>query len=104
MSDSSNPSSRERKLELVLAEYLQAHEAGQAPDRQELLRRHPDLAADLSAFFANQAAFVRLAEPLGRATTPECEVETLGLSDPASSDDRPGRLRCFGDYEILEEI
>jgi serine/threonine protein kinase len=34
-------------LDQVIAEYLQAIEAGQVPNRQELLDRHPELAAAL---------------------------------------------------------
>src|SRR5947209_15921225 len=104
MSDSSNPSSRERRLEQVLAEYLQAREAGQVLDRAELLSRHPDLASDLTAFFANQAEFARLAEPLGRATTPVSEAATLGLTESTGGSPRSTTLRYFGDYEIQQEI
>ena len=36
-------SRRERRLNAVIAEYLQAVEAGRAPDRREFLERHRDL-------------------------------------------------------------
>ena len=39
MSADSAPSSQQRRLEQVLAEYLQAREAGLSPDQQELLGR-----------------------------------------------------------------
>src|SRR5262249_36919649 len=71
----------EARLEEVLAGYLEAIDAGQEPDRQELLRRHPDLAAELEAFFAGSDAFHRLAPPI------------------------PGvKVRCSGDCELLEVI
>jgi WD40 repeat protein len=72
------------RFQEVLAAYLQAVDAGQKPDRQELLARNPDLADELTAFFANKDRFERLA----------------GQVQPA-----PGtRLKYFGDYELLEEI
>ena len=42
--------SREQQLEAILHSYLQAVDAGQNPDREELLRRHPDVADELRVF------------------------------------------------------
>jgi WD40 repeat protein len=75
----------EDRVDQVIAEYLAAAQAGRAPDRQELLRRHPDLAQPLAAFFADQDHFDRVAAPLKaeRPIVPERE---------------------FGDYVLHAEI
>src|SRR5262249_33366871 len=61
--------------------------AGRAPDQQEWLARHPDLASDLAEFFADRDRLERLAEPLRAVTFP------TGT-----------KVRYFGDYELLEEV
>jgi hypothetical protein len=40
--------SRERRVDELIAAYLEADAAGRAPDRRELLARHPELAAELA--------------------------------------------------------
>src|SRR6516162_1129530 len=61
---------RRRRFEAVLGSYFEALDAGQSPDRQELLARHPDLPAELAEFFAEQDRFHRLVAPL-RTESPE---------------------------------
>jgi serine/threonine protein kinase len=85
------------RLNEIIAAYLEAVDAGREPDRQELLRRHPDLAAELEAFFADRDAFDRLAPPAARPA----DAATLAPSEQPA----PGaKVRYFGDYELLEEI
>ncbi|MGE3821758.1 MAG: hypothetical protein AB7I30_20285, partial [Isosphaeraceae bacterium] len=57
-------------LDRIVAEYLGAVEGGREPDRERLLRDHPDQAAALSSFFAGYDAMRRLAIA---ATGDECE-------------------------------
>jgi WD40 repeat protein len=59
---------RDARLHEVIAAYLEALESGRAPDRRLILQEHPDLAAELTLFFANQDHVVRLTTPLRPAS------------------------------------
>jgi WD40 repeat protein len=85
------------QLDEILAAYLQAADAGQAPDRLELLARHPDLADALQAFFVDHD---RMKQAAG-GEAPSDDLPTVG---PSASAGPLGVLRYFGDYELLEEI
>jgi WD40 repeat protein/tRNA A-37 threonylcarbamoyl transferase component Bud32 len=80
-------------LDELLARCIAAEEAGRPLDRQELLARHPQLAAELREFFANRDQMQRLAAPL-RGEQPSSLSQGGG----------PKRVRYFGDYELLDEI
>jgi WD40 repeat protein/tetratricopeptide (TPR) repeat protein len=98
MRESGSP--QEQKLQAVLLAYLQAVDAGEVPDRQELLRNHAELADELRAYFADQDRLERAAEPLRiKAAT-----ETPTLTGSSTLPEQPGPARYFGDYELLEEI
>ncbi len=100
----SDPSADDARLNEILAAYLEAVDAGREPDRQELLRRHPDFAAELQAFFADHDAFDRLAPPGPRAQ-PADPVDATTLAPSEQPAPAPGvKVRYFGDYELLEEI
>jgi WD40 repeat protein/tRNA A-37 threonylcarbamoyl transferase component Bud32 len=99
MPDPHDPSaSASDPLDAVIADYLQRVEAGEVPDREALLARHPDRAEQLRAFFADcdrldrQAAELRLTADTNRTTD---------ATAPAA--DLP-RIRYFGDYELVEVI
>src|SRR5437660_6617218 len=81
----------EEHVNRVIAAFLDAERQGRPPDRDELLRSHPDLADELAAFFADRDRFRRLAEPI-RPLGPEA-VPPVGT-----------RVGYFGDYELLEEV
>jgi tRNA A-37 threonylcarbamoyl transferase component Bud32 len=96
---STDPGSRDERVNAILAEYLDATAGGQGPDRGELLARHPDLASELESFFAEDDKVRRLAEPL----RPPGAAVTVG-PEAAPADPCLGVVRYFGDYELLEEI
>jgi serine/threonine-protein kinase len=105
MSEVKSQSIGETSLDQVLAEYLKAADAGQTPDLESLLARHPQWKAELEAFFAAQENVARLAGPLREmCATPSTvhEQPTVGADSivPAAA---PG-LGRFGDYELLAEI
>jgi WD40 repeat protein len=79
----------ESELEDIILAYLTAVDTGQAPSRQEFLKRHPRFASELAVFFADQdhtasdVAALRNIGPAGSALLKNCS---------------------FGDYEVVEEI
>src|SRR5438034_1150257 len=81
----SNLSGREQRLQEVLVACIEAAEAGRAVDRDGVLARYPEFAAELSEFFAGRAGIERLAEPLrGLAPALGCQEAALvqGLPSP----------------------
>jgi tRNA A-37 threonylcarbamoyl transferase component Bud32 len=86
----SEPTAPGDPLDQVIANYLQAAEAGKVPSRQALLDAHPEFAADLRAFFADYDRLDNRADAL-----------KLAASRPPA--ERP-KVKYFGDYELLEEI
>jgi WD40 repeat protein len=101
-------SGREGRLDEVLGAYFEAMAAGRAPDRQELLARHPDLAEDLADFFADRDAVDRWTEELRPATQAALTDAVAAVLTPSPdgplrpTTDRP--LPFGGGYELLEEI
>src|SRR5262245_27234824 len=82
----------DRRLQDVIAAYLDAEKDGQAPARDEWLARHPDLADELRNFLDNHAWAQRLGEPLRPDAASAACAPTLGV------------VRYFGDYELQEEV
>ncbi|MBI1830035.1 MAG: serine/threonine protein kinase [Planctomycetes bacterium] len=93
-------SSRERQVESILHAYLQAVDAGQKPDPEELLRQHPDLAEELREFFADQEKMDNFVNSMHKAQIGDA---TIGAGE-AEAADALAKVRYFGDYELLEEI
>jgi hypothetical protein len=110
MADERNDiSQREQHVNQVVAAYLEAERQGRAPDRADLLRRHPDLADELRSFFADRDRFRQLAEPL-RGLAPPAPAAANAAAAPTlapgeATAPAPGTtVRYFGDYELLEEV
>ncbi len=61
-----NTTEHESQVNRVLADYLEAQRRGQALDRAELLRRHPELADELRSFFADRIALAASPSALAR--------------------------------------
>ena len=100
---SSNSDSRNELLEQVLADYLRAQESGEPVDPQKFIAAHPDLAAELRAFFQNHAVVDQLAAPLREVLSP-ADTPTLDQSGSSRVAEVGARLKYFGDYELLGEI
>jgi hypothetical protein len=87
---------KDERVNGIIADYLRAIERGEAPDRAALLARHAEFAKELSAFFADHDRFRRVAAPLAESLT------LLPGESPAAG--LGALVKYFGDYELLEEI
>jgi WD40 repeat protein/tetratricopeptide (TPR) repeat protein len=106
ISPSPDNTDREARLDELIAVYLEAVEAGRAPDREVWLARHPDLADELRRFFANHDRMAQVGEPLRAAAAAEPTTSEAATLPPGEAPTDPllGKVRYFGDYELLEEI
>jgi WD40 repeat protein/serine/threonine protein kinase len=97
----------EPSLDEVLAAYLKAQERGQPTPREELLARHPALAAELAEFFADFERVEGLVVPLRAlrqaAAAQRASPAQVGAGDSAEPSQRPS-LEKLGDYRIVREI
>jgi WD40 repeat protein len=90
-------------FEEVLAAYLEAADAGWAPDRRLLLERYPQLRTELEGYFAAQDRVEAVTDslPIARAT-PDGDATLTQEGEPPAAE--PALPRPFGDYELLEVI
>jgi WD40 repeat protein len=86
----------------LIAAFLDAAQAGEAPDRAALLADHPECAGELREFFADLDRFNALANPLRQDPAETGAGGTLP-QDATLPDIFPAG-RTFGDYELLGEI
>src|ERR1700736_5867140 len=99
-------STADSRLAAILHAYLLAVDAGQAPERDALLRQHPDCASELASFFANQDEVAQMARGMAEPVAPALPAAKAPTLAPGEAPlPAPGtHIRYFGDYELLEEI
>src|SRR5579859_2870572 len=123
MAAAANESSPEEPIDALIADWLEAEEAGGALEPQEFIGRHPEFAAELKAFFADHGRFRQAAGrvfdsrlPAGNADPvpagpgnsagdPPSHSRAPTLADPHSDVPSPdGTARDIGVHELLHEI
>src|SRR5262245_62992670 len=102
-----NVTEREQRLDEVITAYLRAGEGGEPTDPAEWLARYPDLADELTDFFADHRHVERVAAPLRDLAPPAPPKPNAAPPLPASSStpklELPQAGRPPPDYEILGE-
>jgi WD40 repeat protein len=107
----------EERFEEILAAYLEATDAGWAPNRQGFLARYPQWQRELEQFFAAQDEVASLAQtfqpPIPPPSSEMARTWTFRLQDGTNSDPTrtelmqlPGAqpVPTFGDYQLQNEI
>jgi tRNA A-37 threonylcarbamoyl transferase component Bud32 len=101
-------SASENAVNVVLAAYHQAVDAGQAPNRADFLAQHPEMSDELRAYFADLDQVESLARPLPEVAQPSPPHAGQAMTDTGGNDGRPetraDQVADLGEYELLEEI
>ena len=95
------PGESNSELFRTIAEYVEALDNGQTPDRQQWLAKHPHLASDLEAFFSNCDDFGKALPWFSASSGVQ---ETLDSNSAGPRNFAAGGRQSFGDYELLEEL
>ena len=100
---------REQRLQDVLVAYMEADDAGWAPDCVALSSLYPDLATDLNNFFAFQAKVIALANPLhatnkSHETADKAKDACLAPSNSRQSTPMFQTGTDIGDYKLHEKL
>src|SRR5439155_24546519 len=108
-------SARDRSLGEIVFACIQAMESGVCLNQEEVIRRHPEFAAELMEFFADRVAVDKLASPLRNvANTSSCGSSgwdptptpfEYPLSKGGDKEGAPAKeVQSFGDYDLIEQI
>jgi serine/threonine protein kinase len=92
-----NDASRDDRVNEAIASFLDARDRGDSPDPAAYLAKYPDIAGELSQFFADQAAFQNAAVAL----LPEPALNAGIAAEPQSGE---GALATLREYQLLEEL
>ncbi|MEX2212832.1 MAG: hypothetical protein WD768_01805, partial [Phycisphaeraceae bacterium] len=88
MTDSHDTSEQgDERVDAILADYLQALEQGETPDRAKLIEANPHFADELRAFFADHDQFAEAAAPFVEDSTPRRAAQGQAISVDHSSSD-----------------
>src|SRR5262249_50553497 len=98
MSEPRNDTLRQARLDEALADYLERLDRGQAVDREQSRAEDWDVADDLRGYFEASDEVDRFAALARTVRTPQAP----GAAGPPPA--APATPRCFGDYEMVEEI
>ena len=106
----------QERLHEILLSYVEAAQAGAAPDRLAFLAAHPEFATDIVEFLASYHQLNRMVTPLRAGDAPRPGTAVPGLYGPVEqtrSTEAPGvhrdsaiiaELGQLGDYRLLCEI
>jgi len=84
-------SQREARYHEAVASYLSALDAGRTPDRGEWFRRYAEVAAELTAFFADHDRMRAAVQPQAQAAVPQEVTVSLARTLPVLTDEEVSR-------------
>ncbi|MCA9262691.1 MAG: serine/threonine protein kinase [Planctomycetales bacterium] len=105
-SDGSDSTARDQRINEAISQYLAAIDTGRSPDREALIAQFPDVADELSRFFADDDEFARRMIPLQNTLPlprPASRVSGSGPAHNALPTSHRPEMK-FGDYELIEEV
>ncbi len=102
--------SHDPRFDRILAEYIEALEAGQDAAVDTWIRRYPEFENPLRHFIESNRRLNKIVPRATDHTPADADAHTIahpmpsGEAGPADPVPIPDRLRYFGDYELIEEV